>query len=110
MGLPNIGQQTNIRKNHFLKPVHFSRLGNARFKNTQLMRILHLPNAERNTQLRIETARRPDNVFLLLQQMIEPFFYNGLAIAAGDANHRKFKLFSVSNGQLMQGCHNIIRQ
>ena len=110
MGLANIGQEANVRKDHLLKMFHFSPLGNPCFKNTQFMRLLDLPNAQRNTQLRIETAWRADNVLFLLQQMIEPFFYNGLAIAACYADYREVKLFSVCSSQLLQGCYNVLCQ
>jgi hypothetical protein len=42
-------------------------------------------------------------MIFIFQQLVEPFFYNGFSIAAGNADHRKGKLPAVISGKLLQG-------
>jgi len=73
------------------------------------MLFLDLPDTERNTDLGIITAWTSDDTMIRSKQLVQPFFYDGFAIATRNADHRQIftgigfgEMISMMNRQCLQ--------
>ena len=58
---------------------------------------IYLPYAKRNTNLGVVAPWAPDNVKIIIKQLVQPFFYNCFTIASGYANYRYMKFYSMKS-------------
>src|SRR5581483_4359310 len=102
MGFPYIGKNADGWMNDLFQLLHFTTLRNARFKYAQRMCLIHLPDTQRNTYLRIVTFRTSYNSVLIFQQLVQPFFHNCFTVTACDAYHRDSKLSAMPGSKVLQ--------
>ena len=63
---------------------------------------VQLPDAERNTDLRVKAFRASDNMMFFVQQLIKPLLHNGFTIASCNANNRISEVTTVKRCQLLK--------
>ena len=51
------------------------------------MLLVYLPHTYWNPNLRIVTFRTAYNIEIVLQQLVQPFFYNSFSVATSDADY-----------------------
>src|SRR5690606_2919747 len=97
----NVGKHANVRANHFLQSLHLPWLGNSCLEDSERVFLRHLPDAERNTCLRIITSRASYNVVIGMKELVEPFFNNSLPITTGSSNHANIDARPVRRRRLL---------
>src|SRR3712207_971773 len=88
--------------NKFLQRGHFPGLADSGLEDTYLCIFFQKSNAQRQTYLRIIAARAAGNEHVRRYQLIEPFLYNGLSIAAGNTYYGDVILITVALCQALQ--------
>ncbi len=108
MRLADIGEQADRRLNDLLQLLHLPATGNTRLENGEFMGLVQRPYAERHADLRIIALGTARDMVFIFQQLVKPFFYDGLSVAAGDADNRDGEPAAMMGGQLLQGDLGII--
>ncbi len=104
----HIGKYAYGGLNDLLQLLHFAGLRNTGFKNGQLMLLVQRPNTQRHAYLRVVTFGTANNGESVIEQLVQPFFYNGFSIAAGNTYNRQVELFAVPRYQVLQRLQGII--
>ena len=108
VGRPQMGHYTDSGLDYALQGIHFARLADSRFEDTQLRILGQTPYRERNANLRVPRTGRARYAVVGREQLIEPLLDNRLAIAASNTynikvTHLGNDSFAMPLGQALHG-------
>ena len=108
VGCAYIGKNTDSRFDDGFEFLHLTRLADTCFEDGKITILVELPNAQRNTDLRIIASRRTNDIAERTQQLIKPFLDDGLSIGAGNADDRDVgKLTSMCCSEFLEGIEGV---
>lgn len=88
MGGTDIREDTNRWVQDSLQVLHFIGPGDSGFKDAQCVMILHLPDGQGHSNLRVIAGGVFCNLEVGRQQLVQPFLHDGFSVAARDADER----------------------
>src|SRR5512133_183078 len=107
MSFSDISKNTIFGLNDRLQLFHFTWLGNAGFNDSQSGIFIKKPKRQRYTDLGIVALWAAGNDELVRKAMIQPFLYNGFAVASGNSKNFAVPLPAMITCHLLQGFQSI---
>ena len=98
VGLPDVGEHTDSRADDVLKAHHLVGFGDTSLEDTQGVGLVHLPHGERHAYLGIVALGATHDVVVGAKHLVEPFFDDGLAVTARDADDGNVELLAMVRG------------
>ena len=108
MGVADRSEDHRVGADDAFEPLHLAGFRDARFENRQFLVALQHQHRKRHAQLRIVTLRRTVIFHAFGQLLGDPLLDDGLAVRAGDADHRAPELRPVIGRQPLKGFDGVV--
>ena len=93
--------------NNVTKSKHLARLTDTSFKDTNLSLLVHQPDRQRHTYLRIVAARTAGDKHIWRKQLMKPFLDHSLTIGTSNAHDRNIKFITMALCQTLESFQRI---
>lgn len=108
VGHADIGQDADGGSDDVGEGLHLVGFGDAGFEDGQVMVFRHAPDREGHADLGVVAVGTSHDEEVVVEHSVEPFFDNGFAIRAGDADDGVVELGAVVLGEGLQGGESVV--
>ena len=107
MGRTHIGKNSDGRLDDVTESKHLARLTDTRLEDTYLGLLVHQPDRQWHTYLRIVTARAAGNEHAWREQLIEPLLDHRLAVGTRNTHDRDIEFITMTLSQTLKSLQRI---